>query len=852
MKYSRCVFQLAGVILGGLALTSCGSGGSGDGGIIPPIGSPTHTIVSGTVMAPGGAVAFFKRPSLGDLFVSDAYAALTGLANVPDNTVVQLARLNANASNVSVITTTTTSEGRYSFNLTTLGLQPSNDLIVRTEGSGGKQMRAFVVGSVADISPVSEAAYQLAIQSLNGRLLSNLTLQEVADISGAVGIISMLQNIGTATSVDQAVALVKTSVAANAQVTGFITAAAAAGQTPQGTGDVGNFYPFEQGNIWRYNGTRTVSGPTIGYDNTVFVSGQGPAPIHGVNSTIFTETNDEGEGRAEKSYGVKGLSGITSYGNDDPNDNISRQLAPFQVVHFPLTLGATTILAERDGLDWGEDEDGDGRNETFNIKLFQTVLGTESVIVPAGNFPIALKIVQKAVFIVMFTTGRSATLIQTNTGWHVSGVGAIKELVQAQVEGGPVAASHTEELLGYVVNGQGSGLRIELMSPATSITTTLGGTKQLQATAYDQQNRPLQGLSFFWSSANTVVASVDQTGLLTGASPGSTMVKASIGGLTSNSLPIAILDLRLVSMYTRDIAYDPVSNRIYGSVGDNSGNLSNTLVAVNPETGTIEWSAVIGPTPGKLTISDDGQYLYVGVNEGKTVAKVNLSTRSVQQSFNLGNYAVLDMVTLGGSSNSLVIARQQLLPSLPGGVAVYDNGVQRPLATPGWGESEARDNIPTILERGISNSIVYGAGHGNVFTISISASGATIRGTQPISIDDREMVYSDGLLYFPSGEVYSPITSSLQGTYPVPSINSVLNKVLPYPSLNKVFFALWFPQYRWLAFDQTTLAPAGSVDLLSLDGGTSSPLRLIRWGSNGLALSTEAGQVFIFRSSLFQ
>lgn len=118
-------------------------------------------------------------------------------------------------------------------------------------------MRAFVVGSVADISPVSEAAsYKLATLALNGRPLSNLTLQEVADISGAVGLISMLQNIGNATSLEQTVGLVKIAVGANAQVTGFIVAAATAGQTPQGTGDVGNFYSFQQGNIWRYSGIR--------------------------------------------------------------------------------------------------------------------------------------------------------------------------------------------------------------------------------------------------------------------------------------------------------------------------------------------------------------------------------------------------------------------------------------------------------------------------------------------------------------------------------------------------------------------------------------------------------------------
>ncbi|MEQ1847052.1 MAG: hypothetical protein ABL983_15905, partial [Nitrospira sp.] len=153
------------------SISSCGGGGGE--GAPPPVSTATQAIVSGTVQAPGGQVAFFKEKSFKDLLVSEAYAVLTGLTNVPDSTIVQLARLDANASSISVISTTSTSGGRYSFNLTALGLQPANDLIVRVAGSGGKEMRAFVVGTVADISPVSEAAYQLTVQSLNGRPLSN-------------------------------------------------------------------------------------------------------------------------------------------------------------------------------------------------------------------------------------------------------------------------------------------------------------------------------------------------------------------------------------------------------------------------------------------------------------------------------------------------------------------------------------------------------------------------------------------------------------------------------------------------------------------------------------------------------
>src|SRR6185295_15434170 len=133
MKHSlRLVLALVGCALLNLSISSCGSGGGSDGGgTTLPAATPAQTIVSGTVQAPGGQIAFFKKRSFEDLFTTEAFAALTGLANVPDNTIIELARLNANVTGSTIITTTTTSGGRYSFNLTSLDLQPAHDLIVR-------------------------------------------------------------------------------------------------------------------------------------------------------------------------------------------------------------------------------------------------------------------------------------------------------------------------------------------------------------------------------------------------------------------------------------------------------------------------------------------------------------------------------------------------------------------------------------------------------------------------------------------------------------------------------------------------------------------------------------------------
>lgn len=135
-------------------------------------------------------------------------------------------------------------------------------------------MRAFVTGTVVDISPVSEAPYQLAVQSLAGGPVSNLTLQELSDITGATSLIALLQNVGNATSVDQAVGLVKAAVGANVQVTGFIAASAGPGQAIGGTGDIGNFLPLSQGNSWSYTGRKFEPGvPTQNHTNFISVNG---------------------------------------------------------------------------------------------------------------------------------------------------------------------------------------------------------------------------------------------------------------------------------------------------------------------------------------------------------------------------------------------------------------------------------------------------------------------------------------------------------------------------------------------------------------------------------------------------
>ena len=839
MKHpAQCLLSLTCVVSLIFSISSCGSGGGE--GASSPVSTTTQTIVSGTVQAPGGQVAFFKRKSFGDHFVSEAYAALTGLANVPDNTIVQLARLDANASSFSVISTTSTSGGRYSFNLTALGLQPANDLIVRVAGSGGKEMRAFVVGTIVDISPVSEAAYQIAIQSLNGTPLGNFTLQEVSDISGAVGLTATLQNLGAATSIDQAVDLVKTAVRTNAQLTGFLTAATANGQTTQGTGDIGNFFPFEQNNFWRYHGTSSTN---TSYETNVLISGQGLAPNSGVTSTIVSETNANGANRAEKSYHVKGVTGITSYGNDDPNDDVSRQLAPYQAVHFPLTAGTTTVLAERTGLDWGNDEDGDGANETYNLHLSQTILGMESITVPAGTFPNSLRMESKAVFLVSFTRGGSGTASQTNTTWLVPGVGRVKETVKAQVEGGPAIASLTEQLLSYVVNGKGSGARIELsdgnLGPGAPLNMRLENTRQLFGAVYDQANRLIPGVPLAFSSSNPQVASVDAQGLVTALSPGQTTITAQLGNIISNAVSITVNDVRVLSLSTNDIVYDPVSRKLYASVPNNSGPLSNTITIIDPESGSIGRSLKVGLDPSKLGISDNGEYLYVGLNGEGAIQRVTLPTFTAGPKFVL--HTLPDQtcaVWTAGEirvqpGNPLVVAVLKRRCGNSEGVEIYENGIRRPNAVPARLNGIAFSKSPGVLFG------IEAGPFGHVYRLAVSSAGVSIAAASPEFQEPfgTQLEFDSGRLYSTSAQVIDATTLNEIGRFQdLDLVHGGL--VAPDIGRNRVFMIPNAYDPKILGFDATTLQRVGSIPILhNLDSATFGLFEgsLIKWGANGLA-----------------
>lgn len=420
-------------------LSGCGSNDGGGTTPTQPQADPTHTTVSGMVQSAGGQIALFKKQSLGDLLVGEAYAAVTGLAAVPDGTTVELGKITSNTPfSFVLIDSTVTRSGRYSFDLTNLGLNPALDLIIRVKG-GSAEMRAFVTGPVVDLNPLSEAAMQILLQQLGGGQLSQLTLEEVRDATGAANILANL-NTGAPGNIQQAIDAYKSVISGNGPLTTFISAAVLPGQSSQTIGDIGNFFPYNQGNTWEYQKTRSGTGSSSQtYTNTHSISGV--RPIHGIDALIFRESNPENDGAAEDHYILKTANGIIVHGAE-PTDEITPQIVPYQAIRFPLSESSKYVSLKKERITVS------GLPVDLTIEV--NVVGFESISVPSGTYANALKIVTNQM--ATLAGDPAQTVKGTETVWLVSKLGIVKSVLVV-TESGNKTETEVEELIKASIDG---------------------------------------------------------------------------------------------------------------------------------------------------------------------------------------------------------------------------------------------------------------------------------------------------------------------------------------------------------------------------------------------------------------
>ncbi len=308
--------------------------------------------------------------------------------------------------------------------------------------------------------------------------------------------------------------------------------------------------------------------------------------------------------------------------------------------------------------------------------------------------------------------------------------------------------------------------------------------------------------------------------------------------------------IRRINLTTNDLVYSSSTGKIYASLPSFAGSSGNSIAAIDPTTGLITSTTFIGSEPDKLALSDDGHSLYAVLEGASAIRRFDALTNtpglqfSVGQDSFFGRYNINDFAVAPANPGTIAVARHYGGVSPPeAGVAIFDDGVQRPNTGPG--HLSGAD----FLAFSASASKLYGSAPlGGIQTLTIDTSGVSLGSTVVPSVFGS-IKFSNGLIFTSGGHVVNPETGSLLGTFPN-VITADASAFVPDTSVGRAYYLTFGPDFGSViikVFDINTFLQLGSLNISGVTGG---PTSLVRWGPNGLAFRTTGNELYIIQTSL--
>jgi len=311
--------------------------------------------------------------------------------------------------------------------------------------------------------------------------------------------------------------------------------------------------------------------------------------------------------------------------------------------------------------------------------------------------------------------------------------------------------------------------------------------------------------------------------------------------ITTATLPASFL--KQVVLPVQDLVYDPARARIYAAIGPTGGLYSNAIVEIDAVSSAIGQAIPQVDTVGKLAISDDSQFLYAGFNSTGGVGRVNLAMRTNDLFFSIGasgnfRYTAGDMEVLPGQPHAVAVS----INDWSGNVAltVYDDSLPRSNSVP---RREYGGLYPIVFST--NSSTLYQTVAGYFRTIRIDATGATLI-SEVISAAPVDGLEADqGYVFYNSGYQVNPVSNVVVTNFGVYAL------VKPDLASGLVYFVTvsgnTFRNYQMIlrAFDSQTARELWSVPFSYAMG---IPARITKLGTNGVAVVSDTGRLFLLKS----
>lgn len=385
---------------------------------------------------------------------------------------------------------------------------------------------------------------------------------------------------------------------------------------------------------------------------------------------------------------------------------------------------------------------------------------------------------------------------------------------------------------------------------AASFTLSLAGQGFTSASSIQLGNATL---ATTFVSSTQLQAQVPSSALIQPTAATVSVSNPSVTLASSNQLIFTVFpaqstgtSITPLNLVCEDIAWDPIANKLYAAVSGTDLNSGNSIAIIDPSTLTIQNTIFAGSEPMLIRVSSDSSLAYVGFLGSASVQQYSLPSFAPTMEWNVGNSALfktpfypMDLQIAPGAPHTTAVTAGLFIatPFAEGGVSIFDDNIPRPATAPGWEQSsQLYDSLEWGATAGALYSVDYEDTMDAFYTLSVTSSGVSLQQEYDHDlngVNDFRIHFDSGTgyLYEDNGQIINPANGSIVASLPASGLvvpDSTLNRIFVLGQSSSGLFGIEI-------FDQTTLAPVGSIDVSNIAG---FPWKLIRWGTAGLALIT--------------
>jgi uncharacterized repeat protein (TIGR01451 family) len=328
------------------------------------------------------------------------------------------------------------------------------------------------------------------------------------------------------------------------------------------------------------------------------------------------------------------------------------------------------------------------------------------------------------------------------------------------------------------------------------------------------------------------------------------------GGGVSEILPLTIFGV--VNVPANGLLFDPYSQMLYATVPSAATNLmGNSVVTINPVTGTVGKPIHIGSEPNVMAETADGKYLYIGVSGADSLAQFDLLDKklnatiplSIEQGGTKSSVVASWLATMPGNDTTLAIN----FPGESGDFGIFDvsgdkGSFRRNFSGTYNGVNPVFANASRIYAY---DSQTSGA---EFYRYSVDANGVTeIDGTTLDGLGgfSGSFQLADGLVYGGAGGIINPSTTPPSQIATLPLFDFYNSGdagegdgIEADPSLQKEFVMMenlaGTSAYGLARYDLATYTPEALIDMPASLSSEEAGWTMIRFGQDGLALLASA------------